>query len=169
MDWLRSVNDAISYMEEHLLGSLAPEEVAAQVYLSCGHFQRAFSVLTGMTVGEYIRARRLNLAGQELAARGARVLDVALKYGYETPESFSKAFLRFHGVTMSQVKLYGAGLKSFHRLTVKIKLEAGTRGVYFAHRSRRHLGRVPLRGRYAQRHPEDVGGHLQRVGAPGGL
>lgn len=126
MDWLRSVNDAISYMEDNLLGSLAPEEVAARVFLSCGHFQRAFSVLTGMTVGEYIRARRLSLAGQELAVQGARVLDVALKYGYETPESFSKAFLRFHGVTPSQVKLYGAELKSFHRLTVKIKLEGGT-------------------------------------------
>lgn len=126
MDWLKSVNDAIAYMEENLTGSLAPEEVAARVYLSLGHFQRAFSVLTGMTVAEYIRNRRLSLAGQELAMRGTKVLDVALKYGYETPESFSKAFLRFHGATPSQVKLYGAALKSFNRLTVKIKLEGGT-------------------------------------------
>ncbi|MCE5236091.1 MAG: AraC family transcriptional regulator [Clostridiaceae bacterium] len=126
MDWLKSVNGAIAYMEGNLTGKLAPEDVAAQVYLSCGHFQRAFSVLTGMTVGEYIRNRRLSLAGQELAVHGARVIDVALKYGYETPESFAKAFYRFHGVTPSQVKLYGAAFKSFNRLAIKIKLEGGT-------------------------------------------
>ncbi len=126
MDWLKSMNDAIAYMEENLTGSLSPEDVAAKVYLSGGHFQRAFAVLTGMTVGEYIRNRRLALAGQELAMHGAKVVDVALKYGYETPESFAKAFYRFHGTTPSQVKLYGAAFKSFNRLTIKITLEGGT-------------------------------------------
>ena len=126
MDWLKSMNDAIAYMEENLTGSLSPEDVAAKVYLSGGHFQRAFAVLTGMTVGEYIRNRRLALAGQELAMHGAKVVDVAFKYGYETPESFAKAFYRFHGTTPSQVKLYGAAFKSFNRLTIKITLEGGT-------------------------------------------
>lgn len=126
MDWLKSVNDAINYMEDNLMGNLAPEDVAAKVYLSYGHFQKAFIVLTGMTVGEYIRNRRLSLAGVELAINGAKVVDTALKFGYETPESFAKAFYRFHGVTPSQVKLYRAALKSFNRLTVKIILEGGT-------------------------------------------
>ncbi len=126
MDWVKHMNDAIAYMEENLSGNLAPEDVAAQVYLSGSHFQRAFSVLTGMTVSEYIRNRRLSLAGQELAVRSAKVVDTALKYGYETPESFAKAFYRFHGVTPVQVKLYGAEFKSFNRLSIKIKLEGGT-------------------------------------------
>lgn len=73
-----------------------------------------------------IRNRRLSLAGQELAALDGKVIDVALKFGYETPESFTKAFTRFHGVTPSQAKIEGSELKSFNPLIIKIKLEGGT-------------------------------------------
>lgn len=126
MEWVVSLNRAIDYMEDHLLGELTCEKIASHVYLSNFHFQRCFSLLTGMTVGEYIRNRRLSLAGQELATSKEKVIDIALKYGYETPESFTKAFARFHGVTPTQAKLEGSELKSFNRLIIKIILEGGT-------------------------------------------
>lgn len=77
-------------------------------------------------MGEYIRNRRLSLAGQELAASDKKVIDVALKFGYETPESFTKAFTRFHGVTPNHAKIEGSELKSFNRLFVSVKLEGAT-------------------------------------------
>ena len=126
MDWVKSLNDAISYIESRLLEEITCEEIAAHVYISSYHFQRCFSLLTGMTVGEYMRNRRLSLAGQELTASNTKIINIALKYGYETPESFAKAFTRFHGVTPSQAKTEGSGLKSFNRLIIKITLEGGT-------------------------------------------
>lgn len=126
MEWVKSINEAISYMEDHITEEISCEEIASHIYLSSFHFQRTFSLLTGMTIGEYIRSRRLSLAGQDLLTTNQRVIDVALKYGYETPESFSRAFVRFHGVTPSSVKKEGTILKSFSRLNIKITLEGGS-------------------------------------------
>lgn len=124
MEWAQLLNRSINYLEEHLTEEISGAEAASHVGLSAFHFQRAFSLMTGLTVSEYLRSRRLSLAGQDLL-RGARVLDTALKYGYETPESFSKAFLRFHGVLPSRARAPGTPLKSFPRLAVKITLEGG--------------------------------------------
>ncbi len=85
-----------------------------------------FSILCGFTIGEYIRNRRLSLAGTELAATDAKVIDVALKYGYESPDSFAKAFQKFHGILPSQARNNGSKLKSFSRLVLKFSLEGGT-------------------------------------------
>lgn len=126
MEWIQSLNRAIDYMEEHLLTDLKCEDVAEHIYVSSFHFQRVFSLLTDLTVGEYIRNRRLSLAGQELIMSNTKVIDIALKYGYDTPESFTKAFSRFHGTTPNQAKREGSNLKSFNRLIIKIKLEGGS-------------------------------------------
>lgn len=126
MEWVESLNEALDYIEKHLTDSIACNDVAGNVYISASHFQRTFVLLTGLPVGEYIRCRRLTLAGQELTQVGAKVIDVALKYGYETPESFSKAFSRFHGITPAQAKKEGASLRSFNRLTIKIRMEGGS-------------------------------------------
>ncbi len=125
MEWIKSLDQAINYMEDHLFDELTNREIADHLYISSYHFQRAFSLLTGMTVGEYIRNRRLSLAGQELILSDVKIIDIALKYGYETPESFTKAFIRFHGVTPSKAKIAGSDLKSFNRLLIKIRLEGG--------------------------------------------
>ena len=131
MDWAETLNRAIDYMEKHLTGDAACETAAAYVFLSPFHFQRAFSIMTGLTVAEYVRKRRLSLAGQELASHPEeKVIDVALKYGYETPESFCKAFRRFHGISPQRAKRPGAALCTFPRLTVKIILEGGTKMEY---------------------------------------
>jgi len=126
MEWVRTLNHAIDYMEVHLVENITCEDVAGHIYISSFHFQRIFNLLTGLTVGEYIRNRRLSLAGQDLLKGNERVIDIALRYCYETPESFTKAFRRFHGITPIQVKKEGAVLKSFCRLVIKIKLEGGS-------------------------------------------
>lgn len=126
MEWVNNLNEAIQYIEYNLTEKLDAEAIANHVYSSSFHFQRVFSLLTGMTLGEYIRNRRLSLAGSELMKNDSKVIDVAFKYGYETSESFSKAFLRFHGVTPSSAKKEGVVLKSFAPLVIKITLEGGS-------------------------------------------
>ena len=97
------MQNAIAFIEDNLLKPLPMEAIAASANSSPANFQRIFSIVTGMTVGDYIRGRRLSLAGQELAGANQKALDIALKYGYETAASFSKAFTRFHGATPAQV------------------------------------------------------------------
>jgi len=125
MDWITGIQKAIDYVEEHLTEPVSYEEVAKRAYASSFHFQRVFSTICGFTLGDYIRLRRLSLAGRELAERKSKVIDVALKYGYENPESFSRAFARFHGVSPAEAR-NGAALKSFRRLSVKLTLDGGT-------------------------------------------
>ncbi len=125
MDWISGLQRALDYVEEHITEPADYEEVAKAAYSSSFHFQRVFSAICGCSLGDYIRFRRLSLAGNELACTNAKVIDVALKYGYDTPESFSRAFARFHGVSPSAAK-HGAGLKSFSRLSVKLILHGGT-------------------------------------------
>ncbi len=126
MDWIIGLQKAIDYIEAHLRETIDYEAIAAQSFSSSFHFQRVFSLLCGFTVGEYIRRRRLSLAGAELAATDARVIDIALKYGYESPDSFAKAFYKFHGILPSQARNNGSRLKSFSRLVLKFSLEGGT-------------------------------------------
>lgn len=126
MEWIQSLTTAIDYIEDNLLNEqLTVDEIASNIYFSSFHFQRVFSILTGMSVGDYIRNRRLSLAGSELSHAKLRIIDIAYKYGYDTPESFSKAFKRFHGITPIEAVKGGAQLKSFGRLVIKMKLEGG--------------------------------------------
>ena len=125
MDWIGGIQRAIDYMEAHMAEELDYEAIARESFSSPFHFQRVFSILCGYTLGEYIRNRRLTLAGAELASGDARVIDVALKYGYDSPDSFARAFQRFHGVTPSQARSGGARLRSFSPLAVRVSLEGG--------------------------------------------
>ncbi len=126
MDCIQSIQKAIEYMEEHVLEPINYEDVARHVYMSNYHFHRIFSMIVGMTANEYIRNRKLSMSGQEIIMSDIKVIDIAMKYGYESPESFTKAFSRFHGVTPNVAKRAGIELKSFNRLVIKIKLEGGT-------------------------------------------
>lgn len=125
MDWITGIQKAIDYVEDHMTEEIDFEKAAEAAYSSSFHFQRVFSTICGFTLGDYIRLRRLSLAGRELAERNSKVIDVALKYGYDSPESFSRAFTRFHGVTPTEAR-NGATLKSFRRLSVKLSLDGGT-------------------------------------------
>lgn len=125
MNWITGIQRSIDYVEDHIMEPIDYEEVAKRACSSSFHFQRVFSILCGFTLGEYIRFRRLSLAGGELTSSDIKVIDVALKYGYDTPESFSRAFTRFHGIAPSQAKNNHVILKSFSRLSVKLILNGG--------------------------------------------
>ena len=124
MEWLNRMTDAIDFIEEHLTEPIAMEDIARRAYASSFHFQRTFHVLTGVTVAEYMRKRRLTLAAQELCTSPTlKVVDVALKYGYESPESFTKAFRKVHGLTPSDARTLGVPLKAFPRLSFHLSLK----------------------------------------------
>lgn len=125
MNWIDGVQQAINYIEDNITEKLDIEEIAARSFSSSYHFQRVFSILCGYTIGEYIRNRRLSLAGSELQRGKIKVIDAAVKYGYESPDSFAKAFHKFHGVTPSQAKSDSIKLKNFSRLSIKVSLEGG--------------------------------------------
>lgn len=125
MSWTKLLQQAINYMESHLLEKINYEDVAKKVHMSCYNFHRTFSLMAGMTANEYIRNRRLSLAGQELQLTDSKIIDVAYKYCYETPESFAKAFSRFHGVSPKLAKKKGTELCLFNPLVIKIILEGG--------------------------------------------
>ncbi len=126
MDWITGIGRALDYIEENLDGEIDYAEAAARSCSSPSHFARVFSLLCGYTLGEYVRLRRLTLAGAELAHGECRVIDAALKYGYDSPDSFAKAFRAFHGVSPSDARRPGTSLRSFSRLSLKISLEGGT-------------------------------------------
>ena len=124
--WNDGIRNALCYIEEHLTEELDVNEIAGKAFVSSFYFQRIFNVLCGFTVGEYIRNRRLTLAAQELCASDIKVLDVALKYGYDSPDSFAKAFTKFHGVTPSKAREKSSSLKSVEKLKIKLTLDGGT-------------------------------------------
>ncbi len=125
MEWMTIIGNSIRYIEAHITDSLTIEDVARAVNVSPFYFQKGFALLCGFTVSEYIRNRRLALAGNDLAATDERVIDIALKYGYDSPDSFTKAFTRFHGVTPTAARRDGVLLKSFAPLKIRFSLEGG--------------------------------------------
>ena len=125
MEWLTSIRMAINYMESHLEDDISAQDVADRVYLSPFFLQRGFSLMMGYGIGEYIRNRRLYRAALDLQKTDDKVIDIALRYGYETPESFTKAFSRFHGVSPSQARA-GAPIKAFLPLMIKISIHGGS-------------------------------------------
>ena len=93
MGWAEDISQAVNYIEEHITDEeLKIMSIAGHVNISPFYFQKGFAILCGCTVGEYIRKRRLALAGSELTSTDEKVIDIALKYGYDSPDSFSKAF-----------------------------------------------------------------------------
>lgn len=125
MKRLEEIKAAIDYVEANLTGELEIEEIAAKAYLSKASFQKTFALLCGFTVGEYIRNRRLSEAGNDLLATSAKVIDIALKYGYDSPEGFTKAFTRFHGATPNAVRRQGRPVKSYAPLRLELFVKGG--------------------------------------------
>lgn len=125
MNWITGMQKAIDYIEDNITEEIDYSEVAKIAYSSNFHFQRVFSILCGFTVGEYIKSRRLTLAGEELIGSDDKIINIAFKYGYDTPESFTKAFTRFHGVTPTAARKIGVKLKSFNRLLIQVTMKGG--------------------------------------------
>jgi AraC family transcriptional regulator len=124
MDWLERMNRAVDYIEENLAGEPDLNEASKAACCSLYHFQRIFAFAADMTLSEYIRLRRMTLAAFDLQ-NNARVLDVALKYGYNSPTAFTRAFLSVHGTAPSTVREKGTPLKSFPRIAFQISIKGG--------------------------------------------
>jgi len=122
MEWLNNMNNALSYIESNLSDEISYDRVAQIACCSTYHFQRMFSFITGVPLSEYIRRRRLTLAALELQTSSAKVIDVALKYGYESPEAFSRAFKKLHGIMPMSARNIGVQLKAFPKMTLHIKI-----------------------------------------------
>lgn len=99
MEWSERMNAAIAYIEDNLAGEIDFNEAAKRACCSLFHFQRMFFAIIGVTPAEYARRRRLTLAARELTTNGDKVIDIALKYGYDSPDSFTRAFRNAHGLT----------------------------------------------------------------------
>ena len=125
MNHLEDMQKALDYIEENLLSDISYKDAASLLFMSGYHFHRLFTMTTGISVSEYIRKRRLSQAGQELISSDVRIIDLALRYGYETPESFSKAFAGFHGCSPTAARRGQGGLHLFNRLRISDRIEGG--------------------------------------------
>ena len=125
MNWTDAICSAIRFIEDHITDELTVDMIADRVNISPFYFQKGFAMLCGFTISEYIRNRRLALAGKDLTTGNEKIIDIAIKYGYDSPDSFTKAFTRFHGVTPTAARRDGVALKTFAPLNLKISLEGG--------------------------------------------
>ena len=125
MNVLSQFNEAMAYIERNLIHEIEPDQISHIAGCSEYHFRRMFSFLAGMPLGEYIRRRRLSLAGELLQSEQVKVIDLALQMGYESPEAFSKAFQAMHGVTPSQARKENVELKVLSPMTFQLTVRGG--------------------------------------------
>lgn len=125
MDSLKKMNEALHYIEENITNDIDFKKVAALALCSEYHFQRMFSFLAGVTLSEYIRRRRLTVAAFELQDSDIKVIDLAMKYGYNSPDSFTRAFQNIHGITPSEARNKGKSLKAFPKMTFQLSIKGG--------------------------------------------
>lgn len=125
MDSLSSMNNALAYIEEHLTEDIDYREISKIAYCSEYHFKRMFSFLSGISLSEYIRRRRLTLAALDLKDSDLRIIDVAVKYGYSSADSFSRAFHSIHGILPSEARSEYTLLKAYPRMTFQLSIKGG--------------------------------------------
>ncbi|MBK5442218.1 MULTISPECIES: AraC family transcriptional regulator [unclassified Peribacillus] len=126
MGLLKNMNDAIKFIEENLTNEIDFKEVARLAYCSEYHFKRMFSFLAGISLSEYIRRRRLTLAAFELKDNNIKVIDIAIKYGYSSPDSFARAFQHLHGITPSEARSNGHSLKAYPPMSFQLSIKGGS-------------------------------------------
>ncbi|MBM7868494.1 helix-turn-helix domain-containing protein [Heliobacterium gestii] len=125
MDALKQVNLAMKYIEANLAGEIDFSQVARLACCSEYHFKRMFSFLSGYSLSEYIRRRRLALAASELQNSNVKVIDLAVKYGYDSPDSFTRAFQALHGVNPTEARKRDVVLKAFPPMTFQLIIKGG--------------------------------------------
>lgn len=123
MDWLKKMNKALDYIENNLNGEIHLEEAAKRACCSSFNFQRMFSFIADVSLAEYIKRRRLSQAAMELLTTKEKVIDVAVKYGYESPVSFARAFYAIHGMNPSEVRKPGGKIKAYPRISFEITIK----------------------------------------------
>ena len=123
MEWIERLNKAIIFMEEHITEEIDYEQVARVSGCSSYHFQRMFTYLSNVPLSEYIRRRRMSLAVADLQSGNEKIIDIALKYGYNSPTAFNRAFQSVHGIAPSLAKEKGVVLKSFPPISFKMTIK----------------------------------------------
>lgn len=130
MDWINRLNNAIDYIEEQLEADIDYEQLGRIACCSAYHFQRMFGYMAGMSLSEYIRRRRMSLAAAELQSGSKKIIDVAAKYGYDSPTAFNRAFQSVHGFAPSRAKALGQTIKSFPPIRFQITVKGVTQMEY---------------------------------------
>lgn len=119
---LENLNEALAYIERNLKNEIDENEIAKRVYCSVYHFKRMFSFLAGISLHEYIRRRRLTLAAFELQNGTVKVIDLAIKYGYNSPDAFTRAFQAIHGITPTEARTHNCSLKAYSPMTFRLSI-----------------------------------------------
>lgn len=123
MEWLDGMNRSIAYIEEHLTGDIDIKQAARLAACSAFHYQRMFTYITDVPLSEYIRRRRMSLAAADLMHSGEKVVDLAQKYGYDSPTAFNRAFQSIHGVSPTKARQEGIRLTAFPPLTFTLSVK----------------------------------------------
>ncbi|MHC1682274.1 MAG: GyrI-like domain-containing protein [Clostridiaceae bacterium] len=123
MEWIENLNKSINYIEEHLSDEIDLEKVAQLACCSVFHFQRMFSYIADMPLSEYIRRRKMTQAALDLQSNDVKVIDISMKYGYDSPTAFTRAFKSVHGISPSEAKSNGSHLKAFPPISFKITIK----------------------------------------------
>lgn len=126
MEWLKKISKAIDYIEQNLDGDISYEEAAKIACCSTNYFQRMFAYVTGITLVEYIRRRRMTQAAFELQTKDIKVLDIAMKYGYTSPTAFNRAFQSVHGINPAMAKSQGCQLCAYPPIKFSIQIQGGS-------------------------------------------
>jgi AraC family transcriptional regulator len=121
VNWHKQLEESLDDIEEHLTGEIDLRHLGRLTHCSAYHYQRIFSFVVGTSLSTYVRRRKMTMAAADLQ-KGAKVIDVALKYGYGTPNSFANAFKRVHGIAPSKAAMAGSILKSYPRLRLQISV-----------------------------------------------
>ncbi len=122
MDWIERLNCAMNYIEENLTESIDLDEISKITLCSPYHFQRIFTYMAGIPLSEYIRRRKMSRAAVDLQDENNKVIDISLKYGYNSPTAFNRAFQRIHTIAPSEVKRSGCSLKAYPPISFKISI-----------------------------------------------
>ena len=130
MEWVERLNQSMAYIEEHLTAEIDYEQLGRIACCSTYHYQRMFTYMAGITLAEYIRRRKLSLAAVDLRGGGARIIDIAEKYGYRSPTAFNRAFQSFHGIAPSAAKDEGVPVNSFSPIVFRIAVKGATEMKY---------------------------------------
>ena len=123
MEWVERLNSAMDYIEKNLTDKIDYQQLGRIACCSSYHFQRMFSYMAGMPLSEYIRKRKMSLAAVDLQGNDAKIIDIAEKYGYNSPTAFNRAFQSIHGIAPSAMKTEGTSIKSFPPITFKITIK----------------------------------------------
>ncbi len=125
MEWVTALRQAVNYMEAHLMEDVNAADIAEEVHISSFYLQKGFKLVTGYSIGEYMRCRRLYLAALDVLTGRGKVIEIAYRYGYDTPESFTKAFTRFHGISPVQVRKNASAIRTFLPLKIIVTIQGG--------------------------------------------